>query len=273
MSAYDTYLARYPVPVDSHYVESRFGRTHILSSGNADAPPLVLIHGMGVNALMWARHMPELSAHFRVHAIDIPGQPGKSHAVRPDRRGSAIADWLCEVISALSDSPIYLGAISLGGWFALSYASHYPERVSKLALLAPAGVVRARYWHMIKHYVPVLLEGSPAYKRMIQRMAYTALDAEAQEYLLACYQAYRSHLTVLPKRLRDGQMRRITAEVLALVGTTDFFFDPGRTQRRLKCLLPAAHLKQLPNCDHYIPLDQGERMMASLLTFFLGTKP
>ena len=75
---YDTILMRYPVAFESRMVGTTLGSTHVLLSGDEVAPPIVLIHGAGMNALAWLGQVAEFSARFRVAAVDLPGQSGRS---------------------------------------------------------------------------------------------------------------------------------------------------------------------------------------------------
>ena len=43
MAAYDAILARWPVPYETRYVSTRLGETHVIASGEKDAPPLALL--------------------------------------------------------------------------------------------------------------------------------------------------------------------------------------------------------------------------------------
>ncbi len=45
MARYDAALARWPVPVATRVVATRSGNTNVISWGDADRPPLVLLHG------------------------------------------------------------------------------------------------------------------------------------------------------------------------------------------------------------------------------------
>lgn len=63
-----------------------------------DMAPLFLLHGGGTTSAMWARSVLEWSAHFRVIAADIIGEPGFSAPVRPPfsrtpTRGGSMICW------------------------------------------------------------------------------------------------------------------------------------------------------------------------------------
>ena len=80
---YRELLDGWPVPADHLRVPTREGETFVVASGRADAPPLVLLHGSGSNALMWAPDVAAWSERFRVYAVDLIGEPGLSAPARP----------------------------------------------------------------------------------------------------------------------------------------------------------------------------------------------
>ena len=85
-----------------------------------------------------------LSTQFRIYAVDIIGEAGNSEEYRPDLTSDAFALWMKDVLDALSLESAVLIGNSLGGWMALKFATAYPERVSKLILIASAGLAQIR---------------------------------------------------------------------------------------------------------------------------------
>ena len=121
---YDRALAAWPQPCETRFVDTTLGRAHAIVSGAVDAPALLLVHGAGLNATLWARQVDAFSAHFRTYAVDLPGQTGRSARVRMPTRGSAMADWVAEVIDGLGVHETMVLGASLGGWVSLSFAAH-----------------------------------------------------------------------------------------------------------------------------------------------------
>lgn len=83
MARYEETLARWPVALAQHYVETTVGPTFVISRGDPAAPPLVLLHGSVSNASSWGIDAEAYGARFHVHAIDLPGDAGKSTPARP----------------------------------------------------------------------------------------------------------------------------------------------------------------------------------------------
>jgi len=85
LAAYDAILKQWAVPYEELDITSRFGSTHVIVSGGKDAPPLVLLHGIMATSTMWTPNIADFSNDYRVYAIDVMGQPGKSIPAEPIR--------------------------------------------------------------------------------------------------------------------------------------------------------------------------------------------
>ena len=57
--------------VRSHHSVLRGGRVHWVGAGRGE--PIVLLHGLGNNCLVWRRVIPTLAASHRVIVPDLPG--------------------------------------------------------------------------------------------------------------------------------------------------------------------------------------------------------
>lgn len=102
---------------------------------------LLMLHGLGGESAHYERLMPLLSAHYRCIALDFPayGRSGTGF----ERQGDAMA-FLSETVRGLLDAlqlqQVLLMGHSMGGQVAMVFALQHPERVSRLLLLAPAGL-------------------------------------------------------------------------------------------------------------------------------------
>src|SRR5512140_3680264 len=80
---YDAVLEKWPVPYEAVKIPTSLGESFAVVCGDPNAPALVLIHGSSSNAGMWIGDVAAYSPHFRVIAVDMPGEPGKSQPARP----------------------------------------------------------------------------------------------------------------------------------------------------------------------------------------------
>ena len=138
----------------SHYFYSQRLKLHYVDWGNADKPPLLLIHGGRDHARNWDWVATELRHDYHIIAPDLRGHGDSQWAVG----GSyAMIDYVLDVVqllNALQLFPITIIGHSLGGSIALQYCGVYPDRVRKVVAIEGLGPP------------PSMLRDTPAHQRM-----------------------------------------------------------------------------------------------------------
>ncbi|QKW39722.1 alpha/beta fold hydrolase [Actinomadura sp. NAK00032] len=243
-------LDDWPVPAERVRVPTREGETFVLVSGPPDAPPLVLLHGSGANAVMWREDVAVWSRHFRTHAVDLVGEPGLSAPSRPALGTGAVALWLDDVLDGLGIADAAVVGTSLGGWTALDYAVRRPERVTRLVLMCPGGIGRQKIgWVFTTLPARVFRRGG------LRESAMTVTGLSRESAVLdgvvrtfAHFNPRREKLPVFP----DDALRGLGMPVLAIVGGRDAMFDSRQTARRVHECVPQSTVKLLPDVGHAI---------------------
>ncbi|WP_432949477.1 alpha/beta fold hydrolase [Kribbella sp. CA-253562] len=229
---YRELLADWPVPSDQRLVDTRQGPTFVVSSGPADAPPLILLHGSAGTTIDWSYDVPTWSRHFRVHAIDGISEPGLSASPRPEIGSPAYAEWLDDVLEALEVDRFSIVGLSLGAWFALDYATRRPGRVRRMALLSPAGFSRQKVLPLLPA-LAVRPFGAWGVRKAVS-MVIGPLPAGLEWQHLSFGLLVNQHFE--PRRVRlpiftDEQLAKL--DLLAIVGSKDRMLDSAETARRL----------------------------------------
>jgi len=93
-------------------------------------PDLVLLHGWGLNAEVWAPVVERLASRQRVTCIELPG-----HGASPPPAEGAAPGVIEALLAAAPARAAWLGW-SLGGLLALAAARAAPDRITRLGLLA-----------------------------------------------------------------------------------------------------------------------------------------
>lgn len=78
LALYDRQLSKSGKSFLDIYVETSFGKTHIVETGNRNGSPLLVFHGGNSTSaynLLMCRFLLE---DFHIYAVDIIGHPGKS---------------------------------------------------------------------------------------------------------------------------------------------------------------------------------------------------
>ena len=261
------FLARWPVPSRQLHVPTREGETFVLSCGPEAAPPLVLLHGSGANAVTWMGDAPVFATQFRVHVVDMIGEPGLSAPSRPPLDSDRHALWLDDVLDALSIARAAFVGISLGGWLALDYAIRRPARVSQLALLCPGGVGRQRPSFMFKVMPLRLLGRWGRRKAMAIALGTTAepstpIERAFADYLGLIHASFNARRDRLPV-FSDPALRGLRLPLFAVVGGRDAILDSADTKRRLEANAPRATVDFLPDSGHLLR-GQTKRVLEAL---------
>lgn len=266
---YRDLLGTWPVPSGQLRVPTGQGETHVVVSGPEDAPPLVVLQGSGANAAMLLPTVEKLAEHHRVYAVDVIGEPGLSAPSRPPLDSEAYALWLDDVLDGLGLTTASFLGTSLGGFFAIDYATRRPQRVERLVLLTPAGVGRQKKGVLVK-FVLLMPFGEWGRRRSlvsaIGPMPAGSMDQPLIAFTLVVFKHFKPRLGI--PVFDDDTLRRLTMPVLAVAGAADKMIDSQATKRRLETVVPHATVHLLPGAGHFLP-----DRTATVLGFLAGVTP
>lgn len=109
---------------------------------NGDGPPLIMLHGYGLNSIMWEFQVPILSRYFRVITVDLRGF-GQSSCGK-QWSGSAMADDVIGIIKDLELEDVTVAGFSLSGGSAVRTAYEMPDIVTRMILISSILPTRGR---------------------------------------------------------------------------------------------------------------------------------
>ena len=255
-----------------------------------DGPPVVFVHGVGVNGDLWRRVVPPIAdAGYRCIAPDWP-LGAHSHALRADADLSlpGLARIVADFLEALDLSDACVVANDTGGAVTQSLLGHHAERVGRVVLtscdafqkfppapqlyLKPAArlhvlglVVRAVQW------MPV------------QRTPFAYGWTTKKPIDPAVMRSFTRHLREDPGVLRDltrlllAVDTRYTHEAAAalprfdkpavVVWAADDKLFPREHGQRLAELLPQGRFELIADSRTFIPEEQPERLVGMIRDF------
>ena len=128
-------------------------RTRVIEAGSGD--PLILIHGVGSSAELFARNTMRLANDFHVYAIDALYHGYSSLEPydaehRVERQAEAVLDFM----DALDLAWAHIEGESMGAGMAFHIGLHHPERCGKLVLNSGS------YYVNLKREFPDMPEGN-----------------------------------------------------------------------------------------------------------------
>ncbi len=102
---------------------------------SGSGPPVVLLHGVGLNQSIWAGQVKALESDFQVITYDLLGH-GRSAAARAN---APLADWVDQLNSVVRDLALEKFALvgfSFGGLIAQAYAAQHSRLIDRLVLMS-----------------------------------------------------------------------------------------------------------------------------------------
>jgi pimeloyl-ACP methyl ester carboxylesterase len=273
LSSYDRSAEAWPVASESRMVPTSFGQTFIRISGPRTAPPLVLLPGLNATSLLWEPNICALSASYRTFALDRHGDLGRSVCTRPISDVAALRRWLDETLTALALAhPIHLVGLSYGGWLAMDYALNFPQRIRKLVLLAPGGVLPVNLQFFLRA-IPVLT----GRRRYIRWFVHWLLEdvrrkdpsrvERSVEWTLLNYRCYRPQRLVGAKVFKDRELAALRTPALFLVGENEIIYPAVKAVRRLNRVAPQIRTEIIPGAGHDLTLSQPDLVNRRILDF------
>lgn len=270
-------------------------RARVIEIGTGE--PVVLVHGLGLQAAIWAPLMAELHG-FRLIAVDCPGcglsEPFLYSGVDVKRHA---VSFLSSLLDALEVERAPLVGHSLGGLWCLRLAAGRPERVSSLVLPGAPPILDISVPFFLRLLVVPGLNRllfalqPPSMKRarklVPQLMGPGAAASMDPEYIEVWYRsdelpgATDTFRTLLERmgRLRGVRLRpgvrfseddfaRVAQPTLFIWGESDIFGGP-EYGRRACAAMPNARLEVIPG-GHSPWWDDPRRCGALIATFLRG---
>lgn len=106
----------------------------IRAAADEAAIPLVLLHAFPLDSRMWVRAGTRVPGPGAVHAVDLPGAPGRTEGL-PDPSIDASADLVADELAAAGVHRAVVAGLSMGGYVALGLAQRHPGLVAGLGLV------------------------------------------------------------------------------------------------------------------------------------------
>jgi pimeloyl-ACP methyl ester carboxylesterase len=94
---------------------------------------VVFLHAHPMDHRCWLYQTASFSTRYRTVAVDLPGY-GRSPRATPGVTMSDVAAACREAVDEVTDDPVVVAGLSIGGWLATYMAHLDPERVAALIL-------------------------------------------------------------------------------------------------------------------------------------------
>ena len=256
MELYDKQLKSLNITHEDLYVETRFGKTHILKIGNPDGKPLLFFHGGNSTAPHNLERFPVLLDRFCVYAVDIIGHPGKSSQTVLSHKSMDYGWWASDVITDLGFSKMCCVGNSFGAGVIVKLMCAAPEKVEKSVLIVPSGIANMSTFSLVLSMgIPmvlyVLTKNEKWLIRALMPMAIEEKHIDDATYEMVKYTF--EHVAVkagMPSNVSAEDLRNYTAPTFLIPAENDHLFPGEKVVESAKKMISNLKIHMLEDLGH-----------------------
>ncbi|MEZ4966117.1 MAG: alpha/beta hydrolase [Saprospiraceae bacterium] len=252
---------------------------------------LLFVHGLGTYLKAWQKNLDSLSGQYRCIALDLPGY-GKSGKGDYAFGMSFFASHLQAFCEALDLQNVVLVGHSMGGQVAITLALQDDPRISRLVLIAPAGIEtfsEAEKTWLKAVYTPEVIKNTPPEqirRNFIINFFEWPDDAEfmyEDRMFLRETVEFDAWCRMLPQCVAGmldepvfGRLGQIDLPVLILFGENDalipnpYLHKDQNTQQIAQLAqsgIPGSRLQMIPRCGHFVQWEQAAMTNQAIRAF------
>lgn len=230
------------ISYDMQEVETSFGETTVIATGDSGNPPLVLVHGANGCAPVALEVYPNLAGKYRVYAVDVIGEPNLSAETRPGKKDNGYGHWMNEVIAQLGLKDVTMVGFSLGGLVIWKTLLADESNIREAFLTAPAGIVNGNPLKgLFKIFIPMkryMHTHNPKHVDKFLREVFTEPDDFAHRFIAKALLHFDMDFSPIPviTKKEAGQIQT----PLTIVGAKQDIMFPGEKMlKRARKIFPS----------------------------------
>jgi pimeloyl-ACP methyl ester carboxylesterase len=276
------------------YIEVNGFRAHVAEAGDADAEPLVMLHGWPQHWWCWHKVIPRLAERYRVICPDLRGH-GWSDAPPGGYDKPQLAEDLIGVMDALGLDRVRLIGHDWGAVAGYLACIRHPERFDRYLSLSiappfPSGDPKDalgiwRLYYQIPLTAPLLaprLLSNPGFLRFVIERGtmkegamsdadvdlYARAMAERSRVSLAIYRTFVTRELVQVATGRWAGQLRVPTRMI--VGEHEITTNAERAMKAADGRADGFRVHELKGVGHFLPEEAPEAVVETALSFFAG---
>jgi 3-oxoadipate enol-lactonase len=236
---------------------------------NGDKQALILLHGFGLNLHIWEPVHVFLPRDIKCITIDLPGH-GKSYLPHGMCSMDQMAEDVVRLMDALNIGDATIAGHSMGGYVALAFAQHYPDRLHALGLIttnaSPDSLGkrenRLHEMELVQQQGSIVVAESLAPRlskdeHMVAAMRVMITATHPQGIVSA-------GLGMADRPDRIGMLQNLHRLVLVVAGSEDMI-TPLSASEEMAYAAPSGKLLVIPGTGH-LPMLETPRQLAEALS-------
>lgn len=242
LSLYDKKLESLNLDFEYLTVQTSFGKTNIIATGDPTNPPIIIVHGSNGCAPIALETYANLYKTFRVFAVDVLAQPNKSADTRLSMKDDSYGKWMNEIIADLKIESVTMAGFSFGGLIILKTLKHDEAKIKEVYLSAPAYIVNGNPLKAIfKVFIPMKRYMKTKKIKYVEKFLshlFTDRDEFAIEFLSKVFLEFEMDFTPVPV-IDAKAAKEITTPITLFAAQNDVLFPGNKMIKRAAKIFPS----------------------------------
>lgn len=265
---YDQKLAELNILHTNKVLETTFGKTNVIITGDPTKPPIILIHGSNGCSPIALETYADLIDSFSIYSVDVLAQPNKSAETRMSMKDDSYGQWMNEVIDLLKLENVTMAGFSFGGLVILKTLIYNENKIKEVFLSAPAYIVNGNpIKALFKFFIPIKRYIKTNKTKHLDRFldaAFTEKDDFAHKYLAAVFTNFTMDFTPLPL-IKTTEASKVQTPITLISAENDIIFPGRKMITRAKKIFPSLKYSVLLSNSKHVQNKKDNSIITSLI--------
>jgi len=239
---YDAKLASLNIDYQYETVDTQFGSTNVIITGDPANPPIILVHGSNGSAPIALETYQNLHKKYRIYAVDVLAQPNKSAETRLSMKDDSYGIWMNEIINHFNFDSVEMAGFSFGGLVILKTLEYDESKVTEVYLSAPAYIVNGNQLKaLFKVFIPMKKYMKTKKQKYLEKFlaeVFTKKDAFAINQLAIVFLEFDMDFTPVPV-IDSRKAKEIKTPLTIFAAQNDILFPGEKMLKRANKIFPS----------------------------------
>ena len=251
---YDSQIKKLGIPYKDIYVDTSFGKTHIVETGNLEGIPLLVLHGGNATTAYNLEYCDFLLKDFHIYGVDTIGHPGKSDETCLSAKNFDYGKWCAQVINVLGYEKMKCFAGSFGAGILVKTMCVSYQKLERIVLLVPGGIKNAPAIMSMSMLFPMIMYWITGKREWFIKciLPMAIREENISEEILVTAKCSIDNAKIkkgMPSNVPTKLLKKCQSDTYILAAEKDCLFPGKGVIERAKSVLP--------NCKTYLLKDRG----------------
>lgn len=242
INLYDEKLESLNIDYQYETVNTTYGKTNVIVTGDSTKPPMILVHGSNGSAPVALETYQNLHKKYRLYAVDVLAQPNKSEGTRLSMKDDSYGVWMNEIINHFNLDSVEMAGFSFGGLVILKTLEYDESKVKEVHLSAPAYIVNGNQLKaLFKVFIPMKRYMKTEKQKHVEKFlaeVFTEKDEFAINQLSVVFLEFNMDFTPVPV-IDSKKAKEIKTPISIFAAQNDIMFPGKKMLKRASKIFPS----------------------------------